>query len=587
MSPDHRPSAGLRAKIIVAFCALSALVSLALGLSTYQILNRNLFRELQNRVRNLAEAGSLFLDREALGRLAATLRSGLPAEQVAAVERSDDFGRVSQQLNRLRETEKALVRFVYTFVPTADDNLALYLVDADVLQGNAEGAGEISHFGSRFDVSQFPVARQAVREKRALVESEYTHDDDFNVNSVTGYAPVVDADGATLLAVLGLDMVDTDARRVLRDVTLLSLVIAAAALSVSVATSVALGTLFTRGIIHLDQVVRTFDERNLGVRAEIQSRDEVGRLGLSFNQMADLIQRYASDQEALLKAYGRFVPHDFLRFLEKERITDVRLGDQVAREMTVLFSDIQSFAELSESMSPEENFNFLNSYLSRVGPEIRANKGFIDKYIGDAIMALFPERPDDAVRAAVAMRARLIEYNGHRASSGYKPIAVGIGIHTGRLMLGTLGEQERMDGSVISDAVNLCSRLESLTRLYGGAVLVTGVTLSRMDNARAFRTRFVDRVRVKGRRESVLIYEVFDGDPPDVIERKTVSRADWTNALNLYYDRQFVRAFKALTALRRRSPDDRVIELYLRRCARLIKHGVPEGWEGVESLEVK
>jgi class 3 adenylate cyclase len=587
MSPEMRLSLGLRAKVIIAFCVLSSLVSLALGASTYAILNRNLLRELQNRVRNLAEAGSLFVDREALRRLTAAARPGLDAGRVGAIERSADYARISAQLNRLRDTERALIRFVYTFVPTADENRALYLVDADLLEDAAAGGTEVSHFASPFDVSDFPVARRALREKAVLVEPQYTRDEEFGVSSITGYAPVFDTDGTTLLAVLGMDMVDSDARRVLGEVTLVSLVVAAAALAVSIATSVIVGTLFTRGIVQLDEVVRAFDERNLGVRADIRSRDEVGRLGLSFNQMADLIQRYAADQKALLDAYGRFVPHDFLRFLGKQRITDVALGDQVARDMTVLFSDIRSFTELSESMSPEENFNFLNSYLSRVGPEIRANRGFIDKYIGDAVMALFPESADDAVRAAIAMKVRLREYNGHRASSGYQALRVGIGIHTGRLMLGTLGEKERMDGSVISDAVNLCSRVESLTRYYGDTILMTNVTLSRLENARAFRTRLVARVRVKGRRESVPIYEVFDGDSPDVLEQKLASLPEWKDALSLYYNQQFAQAFKVLARLHTRFPKDAVYERVARLCAAVIRHGAPAGWDGVETIAEK
>lgn len=100
-------------------------------------------------------------------------------------------------------------------------------------------------------------------------------------------------------------------------------------------------------------------------------------------------------------AYARFVPREFLRFLEKESIVDVKLGDQVQKEMTVLFSDIRSFTSLSESMSPKENFNFLNSYLKRVGPVIRNHNGFIDKYIGDAIMALFPDSAQDAMNADI------------------------------------------------------------------------------------------------------------------------------------------------------------------------------------------
>jgi class 3 adenylate cyclase len=585
MSPEIRHGLSMRAKIIIAFCTLSAVVSLALGATTYEILNRNLLRELQNRVRSLAQTGSMLLDRSALRRLSAATRQGLPADRVAALEQSADFRKISDQLNSLRDTEKALIRYVYTFVATRDENAALFLVDADVLEDTAAGAEDISHLGSRFDVTDYPVARQALRESKPLVEPEYTYDEEFQVNSISGYAPVLDADGKQL-AVLGLDMVDTDARGILRDVTRVSLVVAAAALAISIATSVLLGTFFTRGIIHLAEVVRSFDvEQNVDVRAEVRSRDEVGRLGLSFNQMADLIQRYAGDQKKLLEAAGRFVPHDFLRFLQKKSITEVKLGDQVAREMTVLFSDIQSFTELSEKIGPEKTFNFLQSYLSRVGPVIRGHRGFIDKYIGDSIMGLFPEQPDDAVRAAVAIRAELVEYNRDRANMRYDPIAIGIGIHTGSVILGILGEEQRVDGTVISDAVNLCSRLESLTRRYGSSVLVTGDTLSRMEKSRAFHTRFVDRVRVKGRSKTTLVYEVLDGDP--LVEQKIGAKAEWDRAVQLYYDKQFAPAYKALSELRKLTPGDRVVEDYLRRCVRLIKHGVPEAWDGVESFEAK
>ncbi|MBN2353553.1 MAG: adenylate/guanylate cyclase domain-containing protein [Spirochaetales bacterium] len=204
------------------------------------------------------------------------------------------------------------------------------------------------------------------------------------------------------------------------------------------------------------------------------------------------------DVEKRLEAYGKFVPHDFLRFLEKKSIVEVKLGDQVLREMTVLFSDIRSFTTLSETMSPQENFNFLNSYLSRVGPEIRAHHGFIDKYIGDAVMGLFPDAPGDGLRAGVAMQRKLVEYNTQRHSSGYQPIAIGVGVHTGKLMLGTVGESLRMDGTVIADAVNLASRLEGLTIKYHVRILTTRDTLDRLPDRAFFSYRFVDRVRVGG-----------------------------------------------------------------------------------------
>jgi two-component system, sensor histidine kinase ChiS len=382
-------------------------------------------------------------------------------------------------------------------------------------------------------------------------------------------------------------MVDTDVRAILSSATTVMLFVLAGALVLTVGSSVFLGTLFTRGIMRLDRVVRTFDEENLSVRAAVRSRDEVGRLSASFNEMAETIQAYHARQEALLRAYGRFVPHELLRLLDKGSILDVKLGDQTEKEMTVLFSDIVSFTRLSETMTPFENFNFINSYLRRMGPEIRANGGIIDKYIGDAIMALFPTRPDDALAAAVAMQRKLWEYNEHRAKSGYPPIAIGVGVNRGKLMLGTVGEHERMDGSVIADTVNLCSRLEGLTRIYGSAILTTGSTLRSLAAPRSFTYRFIDRVRVKGRQEAVLVFEVMDGERDEVIARRLSYKSELAHAQRMYFSRRFDEALRIVSDLARDNPDDTVLGIYRARSEKLVGSGVPEGWKGVEEIDMK
>jgi class 3 adenylate cyclase/HAMP domain-containing protein len=557
------------------------------------ILGRNLFAELRGRVKSLANLGSLTLDKETLQRLSDRVGPDLGETQLAEIQGGDDFKAISDQLNRIRLTEPSLVRFIYTFVPTEDPELALFLVDGDVLlTGTRRPNGEliaedgISPFGSPFDISDFPDAKRAIAEKKVLVEENYSYDADFDVNSITGYAPILNKEGK-LIALLGLDMIDSDVRLVLSRTIALSVTIAGIALLLAVVSAIGMGTLFTRGIISLDKVMRNFGEHNLDIRAPVKSRDEVGRLGMSFNQMADVIQRSSTEMASLLAAYKRFVPGEFLLFLERKSIVDVRLGDQVLKDMTVLFSDIRSFTNISETMSPQEVFNFLNSYLSRIGPEVRNHKGFIDKYIGDAIMALFPEKPDDAVRAAISMRSKLREYNLQRSSVGYPEINIGIAVHTGSLMLGTIGEQERMDGTVIADAVNLCSRLEGLSRIYGDTILITGHTLSILESRRQFQTRFIDRVRVRGRKETVLIYEVYDWEPVGRIELRNSLKTGWSEAMKFYYDRDFISSFRLLRKLKEKDPADRVIELYLRRCASLIRRGVPPGWEGVEFIDQK
>ena len=219
-----------------------------------------------------------------------------------------------------------------------------------------------------------------------------------------------------------------------------------------------------------------------------------------------------SRQKAMADSFARFVPREFLRYLNRTDIVDVKLGDQVIKEMAVLFSDIRSFTNLSERMSPQENIDFINAYLDRIAPIIRNNNGFIDKYIGDAIMALFPESVDDAITAAVAMQRELYRFNEARRESGESEISIGIGIHWGKMMLGTIGEAHRLETTVISDAVNTASRLEGLNKQLGSKILISGESLG-LARPGTYRCRCLGQVPVKGKDRPVEVMEILmDGE---------------------------------------------------------------------------
>ena len=286
-------------------------------------------------------------------------------------------------------------------------------------------------------------------------------------------------------------------------------------------------------------------------------------------KLFDLNQNLEKSLDAELEltdAYGRFVPHQFLNLLGYESIIDVNLGDQVQEEMSVLFADIRDFTTLSETMSPQENFNFINAYLSRMEPAITSNNGFIDKYIGDAIMALFSDCADDAVKSGIAMLNILTDYNEHRQSVGYIPIQIGIGINSGSLMLGTVGGQSRMDSTVISDAVNLASRIEGLTKDYGVPLLISQETLERLRNPADYAIRIVDKVQVKGKSQYVIVYEVFDADPPGILAAKLANLPTYTEAMLLCDRKEFREAGKLFEECLRTNPSDRVARIYLKRC---------------------
>jgi two-component system sensor histidine kinase ChiS len=235
-------------------------------------------------------------------------------------------------------------------------------------------------------------------------------------------------------------------------------------------------------------------------------------------------------------------------------------------------------------MSPQDNFNFLNAYLRRVSPIIRQYNGFIDKYIGDAVMALFPEKTEQALQAAIDMRQEILRYNEKRVKQGYEPIDIGTSIHTGSLMLGTIGEQERMESTVISDDVNLAFRLEGLTKLYGAPIVISQETLFGLDQPTQYQFRFLDRVLVKGKKEAVSVFEIFDGDPPEIVDLKLETRTDFEKGLLYYHSQEFVKAQEHFGQVLKCNPDDKAAQLYMKRATYFQQYGVPLNWEGVEAL---
>ncbi len=303
--------------------------------------------------------------------------------------------------------------------------------------------------------------------------------------------------------------------------------------------------------------------------------DENGKVAYAIVAFQDITERKKAESERerftselfhLNQSFSRFVPRQFLHFLDKESIADVQLGDQVQQEMSVLFSDIRDFTTLSETMTPQENFEFINGYLSHMGPVISVHQGFIDKYIGDAIMALFSGGADNAVKAGIAMLHQLTQYNQYRANSGYVPIQIGIGINTGSLMLGTVGEQNRMDSTVISDAVNLASRIETLTKNYGVSLLISHHTFLLLQNPADYAIRMIDKVQVKGKSERVTVYEVFDADAAQIKEGKLATVQTFTEALSLYNMNALSEAAQRFQDVLSINPGDKVAQIYLERC---------------------
>ena len=222
-------------------------------------------------------------------------------------------------------------------------------------------------------------------------------------------------------------------------------------------------------------------------------------------------------------------------------------------------------------MTPTENFKFINSYLSRMEPHIQQHNGFIDKFIGDAIMALFDESPDDAVKAGVSMIKSLDTYNEHRISYGYRPLTIGVGINTGKLILGTVGDDTRMESTVISDAVNLASRIEGLCKTYGVYLLISHETYLSLNDPTQFNCRLIDIVKTKGKQQETIIYEVIDADTNESAGLKIASIDKFNNAISHFQAKEFEKALTMFNDIVASHPEDNPAIVYSTRCEEEIK----------------
>lgn len=279
------------------------------------------------------------------------------------------------------------------------------------------------------------------------------------------------------------------------------------------------------------------------------------------SQVLERTQQLAAANAAFL----RFVPSEFLRELGYEDITRARLGDACGRRLTILFSDIRNFTALAERLAPEDVFGLLNQCLSRISPPVRHNGGFIDKYIGDAILAVFPRSPLDAVEAAMQMQHAL-----HESMDGR--LSVGVGIHVGDVIMGTIGEERRFEATVISDAVNLAARLESLTRTLGCRVLISHETFAALPVHHRVHARRVGCFALKGKATPVEVCELFGADPPEVVAHKQRTRSTWESALDAFANGDSATAHSLMTEVAAACHDDRPAAWW---CA-YVSHAVDE-----------
>ena len=561
---------------IATILVVSSLIVLSVIFSgLYVSLQRRLFLETQDRLMATAILGAEGINTGDLSYLIDQMGDNLAEGDARRIEESGAYLMVSNYLNKIRSTNPSLILYAYILVPSARPDRARFVVDADVLRLRAEEeksgsvAGTISGFALDYDIHDQKETIAALNQKVPRVGDRFIHDPEYGTNSLMGFAPIFDRENGRFLGVLGVDISDANYASFIASVFTRAFMIAGILLLFIVLGSFILAWRISEPIILLTDAVHRFGDSDLNSRATLTtSIKELFDLKRNFNAMADKIQSYQEHLIALNRAMERFVPDAFLNFLSKESIMDVGLGDQIQKDMTIMFSDIRGFTAISEHLTPKQTFNFLNEYLSRIAPIIRRHGGFIDKYLGDGIMAIFPGRVDDAVLCALDMIQEIRKMNLDREREGLAPIATGTGIHSGTMMMGTIGEAERMQTTVIADSVNLASRLETMTKEVGARLLISREVYNRLEDLDAFSARYIGSTNFKGKAEQIGVFEIFNQDATESRQAKAGTRKRFEAAVTKLAESRFEEAEAAFRDVLAENPEDTAARWNLERALR-------------------
>ncbi len=532
----------LRGKVTIAFFLVSSAVSVLLAVFLYQFIREQLEAEVKDRLLDMAHIGAAEVEIPEYEKLLAQLGE-LNDAQVAAIEHGPDYKEIYSHLQMIRAAEPQLVHYAYLLAPTADPDVAKFVVDADVLafedkaaRGERLPAGGISHCNKTYDVSSVPLLKRALAECTPGLERDFVHDDEFDVSSISAYVPLTDDDGHVLrdasghcLGILGLDVTDRKMRAALDRAGWLAMRIGIGVIVLALLVSIGMGTVLTRSILALSSTMKRFAAKDFSARMHVRTSDEVGQLCEHFNDMAETIQLHNEHLEELVKqrtkeleAEKQKSEHLLLNVLPAPIADRLKAGEDLIvdrfEDVSVLFADIVGFTTLSTKKTPEELVTMLNELFSLF--DRLAEKHGLEKIktIGDAYMVVagIPQPVADHAIAIAHMGLDMLEGVNEYARHHGVELTIRVGIHTGAVVAGVIGKKKFIY-DLWGDTVNTASRMES----HGvpNRVHVTAATYQALRHVFELESR--GEIDVKGK--GVMTTYLLVGKKPD---RKSVDQRD-------------------------------------------------------------
>jgi adenylate cyclase len=344
--------------------------------------------------------------------------------------------------------------------------------------------------------------------------------------------------------------------------------------------------------------VKQSGHREIAVQMELRLRDrDTASVNLAVNPLIDVTEEHIGSMLVLEDITSeKRLRSTMARYMSPEVAEQLLAAGEAVlggkdQKVSILFSDVRNFTTMSEAWGARETVSMLNEYFERMVDVILSHRGVLDKFIGDAVMALFgvpfngEHDADDAVRVANAMFVALRAFNAQRRREGKAPIGIGVGIATGVVVVGNIGSTKRMEYTAIGDSVNLASRLESATKYYGTGVLISESTRAELANKTLLRE--IDLLRVQGKKEPVAIFEAMDHLTEETFPNLSPAVERYAEAIRHYRAREFKDALAGFRETLVLNPGDKPSRLYVERCEHFIASPPPPDWDGVWTMTSK
>lgn len=314
----------------------------------------------------------------------------------------------------------------------------------------------------------------------------------------------------------------------------------------------------TKPLKKLEQAIERLSDGNVNDKIVIGGGKQFQKIEHSLNKINDNYRRSANIIKETNTAYEKFIPKQFIKFLGKSSVLDLVVGTQVKKEVTTLFCDVRNSTQVSTTLSLEENFNYINSYLNTVAPIIRKYNGFIDKYMGDGIMAVFT-KSKQAYDCAHAIIKAVNEKNVQNVSM--PNLDVGVSINTGDVVFGVVGDESRKSITIISDTVNFTAKIGEINKVFGTLITFSKNTLNDLSANLNLNYRYIGNIQAN-EKEYISVFESLDAYPRAKKEKLAKHKVQFEQAVRAYVNGKFEQAAKAFEEVYKKEKDDKVCYVF-------------------------